>query len=190
MVELMGPVLMIYNNQVFSDDDLDSIQKIGRFGLGVNACYNGTDYPSFMTREGIYFFDPHCNAVEGATMNKPGQAWDLTPDIWADYPDLFPPYEILGLQKGQLSYPGTIFRLPLRTVEQANSSQISLEPFLETDFEQLLGQFIPLGADMLIFVKHVTHITVYDIPVSQDNLVGLLDITTSNEVGSEKKGIK
>lgn len=193
MAELMGPALMIYNNQVFSDTDVKSLQtigmgskvqsssKTGRFGLGFNACYNVTDYPSYLTRESIYFFDPHCNTVEGATQIAPGWAWDLTPDIWEDYPDLFRPFEILELQQGQLSFPGTIFRLPLRTEERAKHSLISREPFLETDFEELVSQFIPLGADMLIFLKHVTRISIYEIPSKGTALVELFDITTINE---------
>lgn len=202
MQDLMGPAMMVFNDQVFSDEDLESIQKIGmgsksqsssktgRFGLGFNACYNVTDYPSFLTREGIFFFDPHCKTVEGAEPNTPGRAWDLTSDAWNEYPDLFHPFEILGLEPGQLGFSGTIFRLPLRSQKQAAGSKISREPFLEKDFEQLLNQFIPLGAEMLIFLKHVTHITVYEIPADKNQLVELLDIKTSNEVEvREKRGI-
>lgn len=198
MTELMGPALMIYNDQVFSDADVKSLQtigmgskiqsssKTGRFGLGFNACYNVTDYPSYLTRESIYFFDPHCNTVEGASQIAPGWAWDLTPDIWEDYPDLFSPFEILELQQGQPSFPGTIFRLPLRTEKQAKHSLISHEPFLEADFEKLISQFIPLGADMLIFLKHVTRISIYEIPSNGTTLVELFDITTINEADVRK----
>ncbi|MBI5294600.1 MAG: DUF3883 domain-containing protein [Chloroflexi bacterium] len=198
MLELMGPAILIYNDQSFSDDDLISIQKIGmgsksqsssktgRFGLGFNACYNVTDYPSFLTREGIYFFDPHCKAVVGATNDAPGQVWDLTLDVWENYPDLFRPFEIFGLQKEQPSFSGTAFRLPLRTIKQAASSKITHEPFLETDFDQLLQQFIPLGADMLIFLKHVTRISIYEVPSDGNDLVELLDITTVNETDVRK----
>jgi hypothetical protein len=193
MSELMGPSLMIYNDRVFSDNDLEGIQQIGmgskgqqlsktgRFGLGFNACYNVTDYPSFLTRESIYFFDPHCNVVEGATHDHPGRAWDLDSEVWQDYPELFRPFEILGLKKGQSSYPGTVFRLPMRTSEQATNSHISDKPFLEADFYQFLNLFIPLGADMLIFLKHVTRISVYEITSDQSELSELFDITTLNE---------
>ena len=117
----MGPALMIFNDRVFSDEDLESIQKIGmgskaqnsfqtgRFGLGFNACYNVTDYPSFLTRDGIYFFDPHCNVVEEATVYAPGQFWNLTPDVWKNYEDLFLPFEVFGLNGGRPTSRGQLF---------------------------------------------------------------------------------
>ena len=58
MIQLMGPAMLVYNNQVFTDKDFDSIrnlgqsekaqdlQKTGRFGVGFNAIYHVTDYPS------------------------------------------------------------------------------------------------------------------------------------------------
>jgi len=41
----------------------DLRSKTGRFGLGFNTSYNATDYPSFLSREWMFCFDPHGDAI-------------------------------------------------------------------------------------------------------------------------------
>src|SRR6266849_5840495 len=72
---VLGPALLIANDAEFSDPDFEDICKIGksgkrivvsktgRFGYGFNTSYNVTDYPSFLSREWMFCFDPHGDAV-------------------------------------------------------------------------------------------------------------------------------
>lgn len=198
MKSLMGPSLLIYNDKVFSDSDLIGIQEIGRgdkfqssaktgrFGLGFNACYNITDFPSFISRDGIYFFDPHCKTVVGANVDNPGRSWELNQQTWESYPDLFTPFQVLGLEVGQTDFEGTIFRLPLRTKNQASVSEISHEPFTKRDIRQLFAQLTEIGPELLIFLKYVTHIRVDEI-LEDGQLAPLLEITTENKLNVQDK---
>ena len=136
MARLVGPALLIANESVFSPRDFESIQhigesnktesgpKTGRFGLGFNTCYNVTDYPSFVTGEHVVCFDPHQNAIA-----KPGgQAGVRGPlkAVWETSRDWLMTFTVAGLAEGGASHNGTIFRLPLRTPDQA-SHQRNLE---------------------------------------------------------------
>ena len=75
MQELMGAAMVVYNDSVFSDGDFDNIQslgesgkretlwKTGRFGVGFNSVYHVTDYPSFISRDRIVFFEDRKSVV-------------------------------------------------------------------------------------------------------------------------------
>ena len=106
MVLLMGPAMLVYNDRVFADKDFDSIrsigqsekardlQKTGRFGVGFNAIYHVTDYPSFVSRSSLIFFDPHGSAIPGTSKQEPGREWNLADAGWYEkYPDFMKVYE-------------------------------------------------------------------------------------------------
>lgn len=197
---LMGPALLIFNDAVFSDEDLVSIQnigesikqvdtsKIGRFGLGFNATYNVTDYPSLLTKQYVLFFDPHLNVIPGANYEKPGRGWNLKKKykgrpIWEIYTDMLSPFQILDMRfvREQDYFEGTLFRLPLRTGETYRESQIKQEPFTKGDFNFILDQFKRIGAELLLFLKHVTQITVSEITPGSNSTCLILSISTENE---------
>jgi hypothetical protein len=196
MQVLMGPALLIFNNAIFSDEDLISIQnigesvklvdtsKIGRFGLGFNATYNVTDYPSLLTRNNILFFDPHLNVIPGANYQNPGRGWNLTEKkVWEAYADMLNPFKVLDswFVDEQNYFNGTLFRLPLRTDETYQDSQIKQEPFTEGDFNFILDQLKQVGAELLLFLKNVTQITVSEIIPGGVLPNHILSITTENE---------
>mgnify|MGYP000137240556 CR=1 FL=1 len=176
MTALTGPSLLISNNQVFSESDLESIERIGesskveagpktgRFGLGFNTSYNITDYPSFVTGRSIYCFDPHRDAC--ADGDDEGAQWDLS-ELWgeqtSDWPALFCAG---GLQQKANDHPGTVFRLPLRDQTQARRSKICNEPFLPSHFEEMIEQLWKLGPAILLFTRHLASITVSEIPAA------------------------
>lgn len=94
MEKLMSPAILVYNNQVFRDQDFESIkslgqskksqdlQKTGRFGVGFNAIYHVTDFPSFISRQSLIFFDPHGTAIPGTSTQEPGREWDVVAEKW------------------------------------------------------------------------------------------------------------
>ncbi|MCB0172821.1 MAG: DUF3883 domain-containing protein [Anaerolineae bacterium] len=193
MKQLMGPAILVFNDKGFTEADLKGIQRIGqggdkgwdtfktgRFGLGFNASYNVTDYPCFLTGNGIYFFDPHANAVTDASISSPGRAWNLNTQTWSEYKDMLRPFEVLGLQQGQCNYPHTVFRLPLRTKEQAQRSEICQEPFTHEDFTSITNELIALGSELLLFLKHVIHLEISKISSYGSEPQPILTITTDN----------
>jgi len=175
MTALMGPAILFYNDAQFTDRDLAGIEqlslggkasdtgKTGRFGLGFNSAYNVTDVPSFLTRDRLYFFDPHGTTVYGARPEDPGQRWPLKA-LWNEAPDLLTPFLSLDLKQQQTYYSATAFRLPFRTEEQARVSEISNEPFGRSDVEAIFGTLETMGAELLLFLRHLTAIEVYEIP--------------------------
>ena len=56
-------------------------------------------------------------------------------------------------------YPGTLFRLPLRTGAAAQASMIS--SFTAEQFVSTLHTFLQAAPDLLLFTRHVKRISVY-----------------------------
>ena len=87
-----GPAIVTYNDAVFTDTDFESIQhvgasrkaesegraKTGRFGVGFNSCYHATDLPSFLSRQFLVVFDPHCTHLPNASPHDPGKIIDFS----------------------------------------------------------------------------------------------------------------
>ncbi len=193
MRELMGAAMVVYNDSVFSDGDFDNIQslgesgkretlwKTGRFGVGFNSVYHVTDYPSFISRDRIVFFDPHATAIPGTNAGEPGRSW-LLADGWWDSPEFMAVYAPGGLEPGTTNFNGTIFRLPLRTPAQAECSKIRTQPFLrEKNVDPLLADLSQMGEEFLIFLKSVIEIEVRSIE-SDGTVRKLLSITTTNGI--------
>ena len=190
MAGLLGPALLIANESVFSPRDFESIQhigesnktesgpKTGRFGLGFNTCYNVTDYPSFVTGEHVVCFDPHQNAIA-----KPGgQAGVRGPlkAVWETSRDWLMTFTVAGLAEGGASHNGTIFRLPLRTPDQASHSEISKESFGKDAFDEIVRQLKIVGPELLLFTKHLVAIEIAEMCEGSRLPHYLLRIATSN----------
>ncbi len=192
MKALMGPAILAYNDSVFTDDDFESIYKIeqsvkaedlhktGKFGLGFNAVYNVTDYPSLISRNRIIFFDPHCATIPGATTEHPGGEGQLD-QWWTRYPDFLKIYEAGKLPFNVKDFKATLFRLPLRTEEQAKISEIRQLAFGEKNIRDILDKLSNAGEELLLFLKSVLEISFYEIaPDSDGKRTELLTIRTNN----------
>lgn len=189
MRQMLGPALLIANDSQFSEEDFERIQQIGdsgklmavaktgRFGFGFNSAYNITDYPSFLSGEWVYFFDPHRDSLpEG----EPGVAYTITPELWATWPDLLTPFVAAGLKPGAIHHDGTVFRLPLRSPERAAKSEIRDEPFTVEDFRALSERFTEVADDSLLFLRHVLGVEVGEIPDDSTGYQQLLAVVTNN----------
>jgi len=159
------------------------LQKTGRFGVGFNAIYHVTDYPSFVSRDRIIFFDPHGAAIPGTSRQEPGREWNLADAKWYEqYPDFMQVYAAGGLPLGDTNFKGTLFRLPLRTAEHAKNSEIRKQAFTESNVNELLDALINSGEELLLFLKSVQEIRVYEIPAnSQETRQEILAIVTLNQ---------
>ena len=179
MTSLQGPAIWVYNDAVFSDDDFENIvklsgatkkdqtTKIGRFGLGFNAVYHLTDVPSFVSRENIVFFDPHTSYLGHSLKNpsKPGIRLHIKKHSSRIefFCDQFKPYHGLFGVDMTSSFDGTLFRLPLRTKDQAEKSEISSKVYDDSEVRSLFDLLYNEAEALLLFTQCVRKVTVYDI---------------------------
>ena len=138
--DLQGPALLVWNDSVFTNDDLKGIQRlglgskrsdsetIGQYGIGFNAVYHLTDCPSFLTGgDTLCILDPHMRYVPQATIRHPGVRYaNLDETFWSSFDGMKSTY----LRDSVKSMPkelqkGTLFRFPLRhTLHHVKSSDI------------------------------------------------------------------
>ncbi|XP_065839455.1 sacsin-like isoform X2 [Oscarella lobularis] len=202
MKHCQGPALWAYNNATFRDEDfvniaklagktkMKDLNKIGRFGLGFTSVYHLTDVPSFVSRNFVVIFDPHrCHLGNHITdPSKPGVKIDFCATPIAErFPDQFQPYEgVFGCNvKDQKAFPGTLFRLPLRTRYQAFKSEIKNEAYDEHHVQNALDALKQVGEKIMLFLNNVRSVNVYELkkgstsPMS--DRVFLFGMTASDE---------
>ena len=185
MASCQGPSIVVYNDAVFSDKDFENIRKlnggtkemdqktIGRFGLGFCAVYNLTDVPSFLSRSDIVIFDPQKSFLGDALEDgSPGIKINFKkPEnrkLLRLHEDQFKPFqELFGCNINELPYTGfdgTMFRLPLRTFEQAEKSAISNVSYNRNEVKELFSMFIENAGNMLLFTQNVRQLELHHIP--------------------------
>ena len=172
LTALQGPALVTYNDSVFTDKDIDSIQNVGgsrkteggaqtgKFGLGFNSSYHVTEVPMILTRGYLMQFDPSQRFLGNG---EPGDVYDFgdDPTLVQQHADTFAPFRIFDCEP-PTPFQGTIFRLPLRTPELAKASQINNRPFEPTDAMKVLEQFISDLPGVMLFLQSVHTIEVLD----------------------------
>ena len=177
-----GPALWVYNDAKFKDDDFVNItklneatksedtQKIGRFGLGFNAVYNLTDVPMFVSRNVFAIFDPHTKYLGKAIRNarRPGMKINLNKDVkrLRKFKNQFKPFNgvfgcDLHLENDDTSFDGTLFRFPLRTKEQADTSEIKRLCYDNQQVLELLLMFVHGAGNLLLFTQNVLRVGIY-----------------------------
>ncbi|KAI3696119.1 hypothetical protein L1987_79128 [Smallanthus sonchifolius] len=173
MADWQGPALYCFNNSVFSPQDLYAISRIGqesklekpfaigRFGLGFNCVYHFTDIPTFVSGENVVLFDPHASNLPGISPSHPGLRIKFAGrKILEQFPDQFSPFLHFGCDMQQ-SFPGTLFRFPLRNAKVASKSQIKKEAYLPQDVTLLLSSFANVVSETLLFLRNVKTISIY-----------------------------
>ncbi|XDV31212.1 hypothetical protein PO909_033954, partial [Leuciscus waleckii] len=169
---VQGPALCVYNNRTFSDDDLQGIQQLGKggkrgtlgrtgkYGLGFNSVYHLTDCPSLLTGDKwLCIFDPNLKYVENVTKQTPGCMFSMEAEFKKSFEDVYHTFlpEMFALNSG------TMFRLPLRTEEMAEQSEISRHTVTDHDMNELYSAFIEDPEGLILFLKHVTKIQFLEI---------------------------
>jgi sacsin len=81
----------------------------------------------------------------------------LTSPAVTKYPDFFKPFSAFGFDLSS-EFNGTLFRLPLRTVEQAARSRLSSSPQTGVELEGFLREFAELIPSCLLFLKSLTSV--------------------------------
>ena len=185
MKECQGPALWVYNDAEFKDEDFENItklnggtkeqetEKIGKFGLGFNTVYNLTDIPMFLSRNFFVIFDPNTFYLGKAIRNKrkPGIKIDVNnkPEKKRKFRNQFKPFNgIFGcdlhLNKPDNSFPGTLFRFPLRTKEQAIRSEIKAVHYDNDQMRELLDIFVRGAKHLLLFTQNVCQLSIFHLP--------------------------
>ena len=186
--EIQGPALCVYNNQTFSESDLEGIQnlgiggkvdnaeKTGQFGIGFNAVYHLTDCPSFISDgETLCVLDPHCRYAPGATAERPGARFDKIDQAFKeDFPDAMKGY----LEDFGFDLQGsTMFRLPLRSKERSRHSKIS-DMAGVVEISSLLSEFKYEAKRSMLFLNHVKKISLSEIS-KNDKLAKTYEVTSN-----------
>ncbi|XP_019858269.1 PREDICTED: sacsin-like [Amphimedon queenslandica] len=200
--ELQGPALLVWNDKDFSDDDLKGIQRlglgskcdddesIGQFGIGFNVVYHLTDCPSFITRGNkLCIFDPHCRYVPEADHSCPGRQYNISNVFFNTMLDLKSSFlrdssSSICLHEDLTS--GTLFRLPLRTHDGFESTELLDKTFKRhiavRGIEEKLFEWVHELEHSLLFLNHLEKFSFYvlddcrcsfklgyEIEVSQEN---------------------
>ena len=175
--EFQGPALHVFNDAVFTEEDFKSIQrigdslkktaetksKIGRFGIGFNAVYHWTDLPSFVSTNYLVMLDPQARFLPNVNPSNPGKLVDFLSNksVISSFRDQFLPYEGYG---GNLDwskpFPVTLFRLPLRTASQAETSLLSRRALSLPEAVELLESLQQEASAMLLFLKNIESIEI------------------------------
>ena len=182
MADCQGPALLVYNNAVFTDDDLKNISKlagatkkedldkIGRFGLGFSSVYHFTDVPSFITGRFAVFFDPHTTHLQThiSSASKPGIKVDLAvnPASLNCFCDQFVPFNgLFGCDTTPPKHPdefffqGTLFRFAFRS----KRGEISDKIYSKEEIRCLIRSFQETSSCLLLFAQHVKRVAILEI---------------------------
>lgn len=166
----------VYNNSTFTEEDFQSIirlglsgkrddaSKVGRYGLGFNVAYHFTDVLTFLSRESMVMFDP-----TGAYLKDGmhGIRTDFVQEKLAQrYPAQLLPFQVVSEQFGltlDAAFDGTLFELPLYP-QQSRSVDTPLKP--EEDLTEelmlsLLEEFEKSAPTLLLFLQCIEEISVY-----------------------------
>lgn len=164
---LQGPALCVYNNKKFTDKDVEGIQqlgeggkrnspeKTGKYGLGFNSVYHLTDCPSFLSGDRMLcIFDPHLAVLATAKPHSPGGMFTVNQKFKTTFEDVYTTF-LPTFFKLEL---GTMFRLPLRTAEMAEKSDISKQAVTKDVILELLELLKADCDSLLLFLNNIKKI--------------------------------
>jgi sacsin len=80
------------------------------------------------------------------------------------------------------SFDGTLFRLPIRSIEAAKESKLSKEHYTSVQMRKHLEQFAREAAEMLLFLNFVKHIQVYYRDSPDSPIIRLAEVSIKNSV--------
>lgn len=149
-------------------DSLKSVSenktKIGRFGIGFNAVYHWTDLPSFISTKYLVLLDPQATIIPNVNPSNPGKIVNFVDnhEIKVKFEDQFAPYD--GFEgffvKSNQEFNGTLFRLPIRTKDQAELSMLSKRSITTNEILSLFNVLESEAASMLLFLKSLQEIEI------------------------------
>ena len=165
MAGLQGLALWVGNNAKFSS-------TIGRFGKGALTAYSLSDIIQVISGDDMLVLDPHGTHLPAQLQSVFGNLVSLKDDkfgnVAKECPGQMHPFQSFTNKCSDVPtfvlrhhYPGTLFRLALRSQRAACRSEISSESFTKDKILQTLHSFIQAAPDLLLFTRHVKAISVY-----------------------------
>lgn len=195
-----GPALYIYNDSTFSAGDFDNLTSLanssklndpastGRFGVGFNSVYHFTDVPMIMSGNYFVILDPHrTHLPAAATSSRPGLRVKFTDKMLCkQFPDQFAPFiGRHGFTGTGESFPGTLFRFPLRNVQSARCSEIKPKSYCQTDISNLLTALQSHLYDLLLFTRNLIQVSIYVEPADGiQTRIALVRVSESTTVSA------
>ncbi|KAF8963745.1 hypothetical protein BDZ97DRAFT_974423 [Flammula alnicola] len=182
--DTQGPALIAVNDGILRDVDWKALRKIhssskksdegqtGKNGLGFRASYHLTENPHILSGRTLMILDPHQEFEE-----HPGGVSIDVIDEGPKFQDQLTPFACV-VDDVFSEFNGTIFRLPLRTANQARRSEIKDTPTLVKEIGDLLKSFAMSELEqVIIFLKHITSIEVRHIDASgHQSILGKVEI--------------
>ncbi|KAL1268265.1 hypothetical protein QQF64_033628, partial [Cirrhinus molitorella] len=179
-----GPCLWIYNNELFSQEDWENIVKvgsaskhnniemIGKFGLGFNSVYHVSDIPSVLSGNTLLILDPNVTHLEKHILSKGNPGIKLDPfqeRLYKRFPGQFKSFEgifdcDLSARNSKKDYNGTLIKLPFRTLEEANKSEISSKVYDEDRIQSFKNNFTDNSETHLLFMKRIKSVSLQIVP--------------------------
>ncbi|EGC35672.1 hypothetical protein DICPUDRAFT_78653 [Dictyostelium purpureum] len=123
--------LLFYNNSIFTDRDIESVQRIsssykkqdqstiGFNGLGINSAYNFSNVITILSGKYLMILDPFISHIPVSKSRSTGAKLEIIKDFNRnDRKDFFKPFlnykKLFNIDFDQGEFKGTIIRLPLR----------------------------------------------------------------------------
>ncbi|KAK3820137.1 MAG: hypothetical protein J3Q66DRAFT_167318 [Benniella sp.] len=207
LAEYMGPALLAGSDSVFEEKDFKSMKnlaasekktdetKIGQMGIGFNSIYHMTDCPSFISGDQFMMVEPHERIFNGVNSKcEEGIAHgDFVEDEFGlqNFPDQLRTFSVLEDIDFSKPYPGTIFRFPLRTADQAKDSKISPKAYPAEKVMEMLEKLKDEALRGILFLKHIERVEIYEIKEGEDrpNLLFKIEIMNVEEVRQKRQGL-
>ncbi|XP_077473553.1 sacsin isoform X2 [Stigmatopora argus] len=183
---LQGPALCVFDNNVFSDEDLAGIQqlgtggkrhnpgKIGKYGLGFNSVFHLTDCPSILTGDDrLCVSDPNKKYIESyGEQVDAGMGYELDDTFKEMYKDVYNSY----LPDKFSLRGGTMIRLPLRTACMAETSKISQHEVIEDDIKEMCDALSEDLEGLILFLKNIRKIVAHEIKKDSDEMQKIFSV--------------
>lgn len=196
MAPWQGPAVIVHNDALFTDEDCEAYTRkvgdsskladantVGKFGKGAMTAYYLSDGIQCLSGNHLLILDPHethlpdqLASVRGELVHPEHEHYmgeefsgHITP--FSSFTKACP--AVAAMTVGP-TYPGTLFRLALRTASEATASSISRTAIRADDFaETTLKEFATAAPDLLLFTTHVKEIFIYS-KATEDSTAELL----------------
>lgn len=190
---VLEPALLFINDTVFTEDDLKGIRNIGksvkftrasgtgRFGKGFCTAFSVSDHPTILTDTNVMWFDPHHHAICSSelTRSDTNMRRFTLQAATEQLPNWTRTFAVPGVNIGQDSCAGTIFRLPLRNEVSAPHSEISHQVFTDEVWERIVTTTRRIGPALLVFLRSIESLLITEI--DEDGIEHTkLEIVTNN----------
>ena len=184
--DMQQAALLVGNNALFTEENFTGYTRkigssnkehdshtVGQFGRGAMTAYSLTDAIQLISGNYMLLLDPHAVRLPNAKPSLRGNIADPQGkryiDIQQEASSQIEPFvsvtaacEALPNLTPGTEYPGTLFRLALRTPEAAADSLISKEAITAGSFQATtLKEFCEIAPDLLLFTRSIDRISVY-----------------------------